>query len=119
MCPPVEALARIVLGHEDALIERATRIRAASLDAANAFFGQHANLFQWTAPESSVLSFPRWTGPGGAKALKRDRLVTGAKLTLAPSTCFEAGDHHVRIGLGRRTTPAALTHLAEFLETAL
>ena len=86
---PVEALARIVLGHENALIERATRIRAASLDAANAFFGQHANLFQWTAPESSVPPSPL-TGPGGAKALS-DRLVTRAKLTLAPSTCFEAG----------------------------
>jgi len=115
---PVAILAGIAFDHEAALIARADAIRAACLDAANRFFARHGNLFDWTPPGAGVLSFPRWTGPGGARDLS-DRLVAEASISLAPSTCFDAGDGNFRLGLTRRAVPEGLDRLSEYLETRL
>lgn len=115
---PVELLAGIAFRHEPALLERNSAILESGLAASKAFFERHGNLFAWTPPQAGVLSFPRWLGPGGTKALS-DRLLEEASLELAPSLCFDAGDHHFRIGLCRRTVPEALTRFDDFLATAL
>jgi aspartate/methionine/tyrosine aminotransferase len=113
-----EHLARVAFDHEPALLARCDAIRRTALNAANDFFRRHENLFTYAAPEAGVLCFPRWNGPGGARALS-DRLLAEAKLVLAPSTCFDAGDANVRVSVGRRTTPAALERLGDFLERRL
>ena len=115
---PVEFLAGIGLRHEQALKERNSAILADGLTAAHGFFKRHDNLFAWTAPEYGVLSFPRWLGSGGTKALS-DRLLAEASLVLAPSLCFDAGDDHFRLGLCRRNIPEALARFDEFLATSL
>jgi aspartate/methionine/tyrosine aminotransferase len=114
---PVEFLAAVALRHEAALLERNSAILAKGLAAANAFFDRHDNLFAWTPPGAGALTFPRWLGPGGTKALS-DRLVDEASLALAPSLCFDAGDRHFRLGLCRRNFPEALARFDEFLATA-
>ncbi len=115
---PIEFLAAVAFRHEAALLERNSAILAKSLAAANAFFDRHDNLFAWTPPGAGALTFPRWLGPGGTKALS-DRLVDEASLALAPSLCFDAGDRHFRLGLCRRGLPEALARFDEFLATAI
>lgn len=113
-----EQLARVAFDHEPALLARTDAIRRTASEAADAFFRRHENLFTYVAPEAGVLAFPRWNGPGGATALS-NRLMAEAKLVFAPSTCFDAGDANLRVSIGRRTTPAGLARLGEFLERRL
>lgn len=114
---PIEHLAAVALGHEQALLDRNSAILATSLAAAHAFFQRHDNLFAWRPPEAGVTTFPRWLGPGGTRALS-DQLLNHASLVLAPSLCFDAGDNHLRLGLCRRAFPEALARFDEFLAAA-
>jgi len=113
--PPIDFLANLALRHTDAILDRNTRILDTGKRAAADFMARHGNLFEWTEPSAGVLSFPRWTGPGGTSALSQ-RLLTEAKLICAPSLCFDAGDQHFRVGLARRTLPDALARFDSFLE---
>ncbi len=112
---PVDFLANLALRHEETILKRNSRILEAGKRATSAFMTRHGNLFEWTEPKAGVLSFPRWTGPGGTSRLSQ-RLLTEAKLVCAPSLCFDAGDQHFRIGLARRNLPDALERLDGFLE---
>jgi len=113
---PVDFLARLAMRHEDAILARNSAVVDAGKAAAKAFFTRHGNLFEYREPSAGVLSFPRWHGPGGTSELSR-RLLNEAKLVCAPSLCFDAGDDNFRIGMGRRSLPAALERLDRFLET--
>jgi aspartate/methionine/tyrosine aminotransferase len=113
--PPVDFLANLALRHEDAILARNSRILEVGKRAAAEFMTRHGNLFEWTEPSAGVLSFPRWTGPGGTSALSQ-RLLNEAKLVCAPSLCFDAGDDHFRVGLARHSLPKALQRFDEFLE---
>lgn len=113
--PSVDFLANLALRHAEAILDRNTRILDTGKRAASEFMARHGNLFEWTEPSAGVLSFPRWTGPGGTSALSQ-RLISEAKLICAPSLCFDAGDQHFRMGLARRTLPDALDRFDSFLE---
>jgi aspartate/methionine/tyrosine aminotransferase len=113
--PPIDFLANLALRHENAILDRNAAILDTGKKAAAGFMARHGNLFEWTEPSAGVLSFPRWTGPGGSSALSQ-RLLNEAKLVCAPSLCFDAGDQHFRVGLARRTLPEALDRLDTFLE---
>ena len=113
--PPIDFLANLALRHEGAILDRNTAILDAGKRAAGAFMARHGNLFEWTEPSAGVLSFPRWTGPGGTSALSQ-RLLDEAKLVCAPSLCFDAGDEHFRVGLARRGLPEAFDRMDTFLE---
>ena len=115
---PIEFLTAVALRHEQTLLERNNEILVAGLAAAKEFFDRHDNLFAWTPPAAGVVSFPRWLGPGGTKALS-DRLLNEVSLAMAPSLCFDAGDQNFRLGLCRRNIPEALAHLDAFLSEKL
>ena len=114
---PIEHLAAVALGHEQAPLDRNSAILASSLAAAHEFFQRHDNLCAWRSPGAGITTFSRWLGPGGTKALS-DRLLDDASLVLAPSPCFDADDNHVRLGLCRRAFPEALARLDEVLAAA-
>lgn len=113
---PIDFLANLALRHEDTLLARNTAILETGKRAAAGFMARHGNLFEWSEPSAGVLSFPRWTGPGGTSALSQ-RLLNEAKLVCAPSLCFDAGDQHFRVGLARRNLPEALDRFDTFLES--
>lgn len=115
---PVEHLTALALRHEPELLQRNNEILSTGIATADAFFQRHGNLFAWDPPKGGVVTFPRWLGPGGTKALS-DRLLEEASTALAPSLCFDAGDAHFRLGLCRATFPAALAQFDEFLSRKL
>lgn len=113
---PSELLAAIALRHSDELTERIRSITAANLDLLDKFFEQHRKLFRWTRPRAGTTAFPRYLG-GSSEAFCR-RAVEQAGVLLLPSTIFDAGDSHVRVGYGRANLPAALAAFDAFIDSS-
>ena len=110
---PSEFLAAIALHHSDELTERVRRITAANLSLLDEFFARHRRLFRWMRPRAGTTAFPRYLG-GSSDAFCR-RAVEEAGVLLLPSTIFDAGDSHVRVGYGRANLPEALAALDAFI----
>jgi aspartate/methionine/tyrosine aminotransferase len=113
---PTEFLAELALRHAGALIERVRAIVARNLDALDEFFARRRELFGWTRPRAGTTGFPRYLG--GSSEEFCSRLAERAGVLLLPSTVFDAGDEHVRVGYGRVNLPEALAALDAFIEEA-
>jgi len=111
---PSQFLAEIAVKHGPAIHQRNWEIAATGRAALQAFMTRHAQNFSWHPPQAGVNAFVRWQGPGGTKHLS-ERLLADAKLLLAPSAYFGAGDDHVRIGFGKRDLAEGLDRLSDWL----
>lgn len=111
---PSEFLADLALRHRETLIERVRRIVAANLDLLDEFFARRPGLFEWRRPRAGTTAFPRYR-PGSCESFC-SRLVEESGVLLLPSTVFDAGDDHVRVGYGRANLPEALAALDGFVE---
>lgn len=96
----------IVTGHRQRI--------ARNLEVLDAFFEHHGNFFQWTRPLGGSTGFPRLYLPEGATAFC-DRLVEETGIMLAPSSVFQFGDEHVRIGFGREDLPEVIEIFQDYL----
>ncbi len=111
---PSQFLAEIALKHTAAIHRRNWEIAAQSHAALTQFLDTHKDRFSWTPPAGGVNAFVRWHGAGGTRDLS-DRLLAEARLLLAPSAFFGAGDDHVRIGFGKRDLADGLSRLSDWL----
>ena len=68
--------------------------------AFNACVARHPELLAWSPPVAGPVAFAGLAASEGAAAFCR-RLADDAGVMLLPSTVFDYGDAHVRIGLGR------------------
>lgn len=114
---PSEFLAALALRHSEELTERVRRITASNLNLLDDFFPGRSNLFDWQRPPAGTTAFPRYLN-GSSEALC-EAAVERAGVLLLPSTLFEAGDAHFRIGYGRANLPEALAVLAAFIDSEL
>ncbi len=112
---PSEFLAEIALLHGETLLERVRGICARNLDRLDEFFARHRSFFAWIRPRAGTTAFPRYLG--GSSEAFCDRLGREAGVLLLPSTAFECGDEHIRIGYGRMNLPEGLTALEQFIAT--
>jgi aspartate/methionine/tyrosine aminotransferase len=110
---PSEFLAKIALRRQDALFERTRRITTRNLDRLDAFFSEHADLFDWVRPDAGTTAFPRYRC--GSSERFCDEVVKQAGVLLLPSVIFDAGDDRFRIGYGRENLPEALNAFEAFL----
>lgn len=110
---PSEFLAELALRHSEELLERVRTLTTANLNLLDAFFARRAALFDWRRPRAGTTAFPRYLG-GGSEAFCA-RLAREAGVLLLPSTVFDAGDEHVRVGYARAGLPEALAALDDFL----
>ncbi len=78
------------------------------------FCDRHPGLLQVAPPRGGTVCFPRLLSPAGASDLCR-ALAEDAGVLLLPSTVYDYGDTHVRVGLGRRAFPEALQAFEEFI----
>jgi aspartate/methionine/tyrosine aminotransferase len=113
---PNEFLGALALRHHDALIERVRRIVAANLDRLDEFFARRSTLFEWRRPRAGTTGFPKYLG-GSSEAFCA-RAAERAGVLLLPSTVFDAGDAHVRVGYGRADLPEALAALDALISGA-
>ena len=112
---PSEFLATVALEHRDLLLERNLAIVRENLALLDDFFDRHADLLAWSRPKASSTGFVRLRG-GGAEAFCREA-IEAAGVLLLPSTVYEFGDAHFRVGYGRTDMPEALARFEAFLDT--
>jgi aspartate/methionine/tyrosine aminotransferase len=110
---PSEILALIALRNHDRIVERCLRIVTGNLAHADAFFGSWKEIFEWVRPEGGTVGFPRLNAPIQVDQFVSE-LVRQEGVLLLPGTFFGDSSNRFRIGLGRRTLPAALERLDAF-----
>jgi aspartate/methionine/tyrosine aminotransferase len=97
---PSEVLAIIGLRARTTILARNLRICRDNLDAIDAFAGRVDGFGGWTRPKAGSVGLARWDVAGGTHSAC-ERLATEAGIMLLPSSVFQAGDGHVRLGFGR------------------
>lgn len=86
----------------------------ANVGAVDALVARHARTLAWTPPRAGSVALVRVGAPEGATALC-ERLVAETGAMLLPSSVFDFGDAHVRLGLGRADLPDGLAVFDEWL----
>jgi aspartate/methionine/tyrosine aminotransferase len=112
---PSEFLAELALRHNAALMLRVRDITTRNLGKLNDFFARRSRLFAWRRPRAGTTAFPRYLA-GSSEAFCA-RAVREAGVLLLPSTVFDAGDEHVRVGYGRADLSEALATLDRFMDS--
>lgn len=111
---PSEFLAKVALRHRQVILDRNRGIIQANIAQLEPFFATHADRFAWTPPTSGAISFPRLRY--GSASDFANSLIETCGVMMVPSTKFDWGDQHFRLGMGRRNLPEALHRVAEFLK---
>jgi len=112
---PSEILSIIALRSKEVIIERhLVRIKR-NLSLLDAFFAEYAGRFAWIRPKAGTIAFPRLLGTTKASDFCR-RVVQEAQIMLLPSTVFDYGDQHFRLGFGRENIPEVLGIFWDYLK---
>jgi aspartate/methionine/tyrosine aminotransferase len=111
---PSEFLSTLALRQQEKIIQRNRAIVAANLKICDAFFGEYADLFNWMPPRAGSTAFPSLKRDLDVESFCTD-LVNRAGVLLLPSTYFDYGNRHFRLGLGRRNFSEGIKRLGEYL----
>jgi aspartate/methionine/tyrosine aminotransferase len=108
---PSEVLALIGLRAADRIVEANLGIIRENLDAIDRFVASASGFGGWRRPKAGSVGLLRWEAPEGTRAAC-DRLAAESGIMLLPSSVFDFGDSHVRLGFGRRGFAEGLDALA-------
>jgi aspartate/methionine/tyrosine aminotransferase len=114
-----EVLARIALKAADRIVDRNRAVIASNLPILDAFFREHADLFDWRRPDGGCVAYPRYKGPDGVEEFCR-RAVEKAGILLLPASAYrsrltETPTDRFRIGFGKRGMEDGIAALHEFI----
>jgi aspartate/methionine/tyrosine aminotransferase len=112
---PSEILALVGLRARATILQRHRARIARNLELLDRFFARHARMFRWQRPRAGTVGLARLCAPLRASEFCERALEHGGVM-LVPSTLFDYGDEHVRIGFGREDLPEALARLDTVLE---
>ena len=113
---PSEILALIALKNGDKIIKKhLARIRK-NLAILDAFFKRNETLFSWVRPKAGTICFPRLITNNDSFEFC-ETLVKKTGIMLLPSTVYDYGNKHFRIGFGRDNFPEALAKFESFIST--
>jgi aspartate/methionine/tyrosine aminotransferase len=117
---PSEALALIALRARDRILERNRGIVRRNIALLDAFFAEHAALFDWRQPDGGCVGFIRYKGRDGVEAFTQ-RLVEEAGVLFLPASIFRSELNEVpadcfRVGFGRAHVPEGLAALRDWLQ---
>jgi aspartate/methionine/tyrosine aminotransferase len=110
---PSEFLAALAFRHRQQFVDRNLQIVLRNLRRLSAFFAEHSDLFEWTAPNASTIGFARFTPQQDVQAFCEE-LAQQAGVLLLPGTVYDE-PRHIRFGYGRRNMPEALAQLESWL----
>lgn len=117
---PSELLALMGLRARDGILAANRRLIARNAALADEFFRRHADRFGWVRPQAGTVCFPYLRqasvegGTEGAEAFC-SRVLRDTGILLLPSTVFDFGDRHFRLGLGRQDFETELSALDDYL----
>jgi aspartate/methionine/tyrosine aminotransferase len=112
---PSEFLAAVALRHRDRITQRNLQIIHSNLVVLDEFFGRHQDFFNWYRPKAGSTAFPSLRGDRDVEAFCLD-LVETRGVMLLPSTCFDYGNRHFRIGFGRKNLPDCIERLEAYID---
>jgi aspartate/methionine/tyrosine aminotransferase len=102
---PTELLAQIALKARDRILGRNRDLIAKNLPILEAFFADHADLFEWYLPDGGCVGYPRYLGADGVEVFARN-LVEQAGVLLLPASVYQSElgatpTDRFRVGYGR------------------
>ncbi|TAJ43802.1 aminotransferase class I/II-fold pyridoxal phosphate-dependent enzyme [Methanofollis fontis] len=111
---PSEFLSAVALRHREEIVGKNLAIIGDNLALLDRFFAGHADLFSWVRPTAGAIAFPRLLS-GGAEGFCRT-VVEESGVLLLPSSVYDFGDSHFRIGFARSDMGPALAAFSAYLE---
>jgi aspartate/methionine/tyrosine aminotransferase len=112
---PSEILAVIALRSKKRIFSQQIERVRKNLTLLDAFFDQYQDHFSWERPKGGSICFPRMLQVEDTRTFS-EQLIAGAGIMLAPSSVFQYGDHHVRIGFGRENLPQVIELFGKYLD---
>jgi aspartate/methionine/tyrosine aminotransferase len=116
---PSEFLAMVALQAREAVLGRNRAIIAENLPIFDAFFAEHADLFEWQYPDGGCVAFPRYRGADGVESFCRELIEVHGVLLLPASVYVSALGQvpadRFRVGVGRRDPGSALEVVDRYL----
>lgn len=103
---PGEWLAELALAQAEPIMAGHRRRIDENLTRARAFAARRPDRLAWREPAGGSVAFPRLVG--GSAAAFAELAANERSVLVVPSTLFDHGDAHIRMGLGRAGFPAAL-----------
>lgn len=111
---PSEVLAVVALRARERLLQRAMGIIAPNVDTWDQWLASREG-WGWVRPRAGSTGYVRLPDERPSDVFC-DELVEAEGVLLLPSTVFEHGDGHVRVGLGRPGIDVGLSRLSRFVE---
>lgn len=112
---PSEILALIALRTRESLLSSQLDRINRNITLLDEFFDRNGNLFSWVRPKAGALCLVRILFDEKAYDFC-ERVVKDTGVMLMPSTQFEYGERHFRIGYGRENMPEALQRFEKYLK---
>lgn len=103
----------LALRNKNFILERNLEIIKNNIIRLDKFFNEFKHLFKWIKPEAGSIAFPRILN-GKSKEFCSN-LLEKKSVLLMPSSNYDYGDHHFRIGFGRRDMTQGLEKLEEYI----
>jgi aspartate/methionine/tyrosine aminotransferase len=102
---PSELLAQIALKSREKILARNRALVAGNLLVLEAFFAEHAHLFEWVLPDGGCIGYPRYLGPEGVEIFAKE-LVEKSGVLLLPASVYQSDlgatpTDRFRVGYGR------------------
>lgn len=110
-----EYVAMIALQKKEKLLNRNRRIIFNNLSILDSFFTSYKDTFTWLKPKAGSVAFVKTNFSRTAKDFCKD-LVDQKSVLLVPSTEFNFGNSHFRLGFGRENLPEGLNLLEDYLK---
>lgn len=111
---PSEFLSEIALRNKDNLLKRNLDIINKNLLVLDKFFDNHNHIFDWIEPSGGSICFPQLINDVPADEFCK-KLLQKEGILLIPSTIFDFGNSHFRIGFGRKDLPTIISLMDKYL----
>jgi len=111
---PSEVLALMALRGREAIIGQHLQRVKTNLGVLDEFMVRHRDRLSWVRPKAGTVAFAR-LGHGASAAQFCERVRQDTGILLLPSTVYDYGDSHVRLGFGHANLPEALGLLDAYL----
>ena len=110
---PGEVLSLMALRSRDVIIRRNLERIERNLKVLDRFFEDHKATFSWSRPEAGSIGLARLLE--GSASQFCEEVLSAEGILLLPSTVFDFGDSHFRLGFGREDMPDVLARLASHI----
>lgn len=111
---PSEVLSIIALRAKEKIIHTHKERIKRNLNLLDSFFDQNQEIFEWVKPKAGTIAFPKLKGDKNASDFCQ-QVINTANIMLLPSTVYDYGNTHFRLGFGRENMPDALSKFQDFL----